>query len=62
MYFLYRVFCNVRTYVSCPEYDGTLEKCTLQSVNQGGTTDNQFIRPWQKTTSAKDLFFTEVIL
>ena len=41
MYFLYRVFCNVGTYVSCREYDGTLKSARLQSVNQGGTTDNK---------------------
>ena len=50
-YYGYRVFCDVKAYVSCREYAicRYSAKCTGRTVNQGGTAgDFEFdARPWQ---------------
>ena len=38
-----RVFCNVWAYVSCREYVGTPQRCTVQAVKQGGIADLRFV-------------------
>ena len=38
VHYIHRVFCDVRTYVSCREYVGILLSARVV-VNQGGTAD-----------------------
>ncbi len=52
----HRVFCNVWAYVSCREYVGTLKSARF-AVNQGGTTDKLFIRPWQSSVLSRAFCF-----
>ncbi len=57
-HFRYRVFCNVMAYVSCREYDSTLQEhyYIFMVMNQGGTADNSIYSSLTEIESVKDVF------
>ena len=53
----HKVFCDVAGRRHLPGICRYLAKCTGHAVNQGGTADKCFVRPWQKVYFCQGRFF-----
>ena len=52
----YRVFCDVKAYVSSREHDSALLRVRSFSANQGGTANRSIFVPDRTISSVRDFF------
>ena len=52
-----RVFCDVRTYVSCQGYIGISQSAQYHAANQGGTADKNYSSLTELISFVKDFLF-----